>query len=823
MGAEQTIKELGISFRNRCNRSRAISAGCKRAICCSSPEPGLAMRLSKENSEARCRSTRDTPRRAKLGPGVWQDNTSIAQWIGPNVNPLSNSPAGDYSYVVTFNMPAGADLNTAIIAGQWASDNAAEIFLNGMSTGFTTGSADFASFKPFVITGPANFGPNLNTLEFRVDNDGSFTGLVVEMNGSVTCCPQPNKGTLIIRKNTVGGDNTFGYTTTGAGLSAFNITTSGGTQSQAFSNISPGPKTVTESSLPSGWSFNSLTCSDPDGGTTVSGQTATIDLDPGETVICTYTNTRCSITLNPAAALRISEFRFNGPNGSTDEFFEIFNDSPTDHQVGATALSQQGGYGLFASAGNGVTSNAVTLVCRIPNGTIIPARGYVLCTGGGYSLASLGAVGSSTGSSTTPTINGAEATAAGNFPIINGTAANPGIYTSADVPNDAGLLLANVGENIVGASSNSGTCTFGFGATGSSPQDFIVFDRVGFAPYGAGAPLQPCHLSNQAGCGVGGSARPSLADSYCESTAAQCLRPVGDASTTVHGGFVFYGESGQYSLLRRQTTDQSATIGTVPQDTANNADDFLMVSPLPAKNIAFTITSFAAGSIIGVESVLGAAGPQNNAAPPDLSEIHLQSSLFDSTIPPGDPPNAERSYLIDTTTTTMENNPLGTYILRFGFRNTSTTTDINRLRFRVDNLSVPCGRPSLPAGTEVVGSGNARNLRQMSPNCQGSDAATAVLKMLNLATALVSPQNGPAETVRGSVIEDIDGTQLAPKGGGINTSLVRTGTTPGSMTGEFTTVVPAGGPGAKFFIAFRMGVVKGGDFRFIFQPEGSSK
>jgi len=53
---------------------------------------------------------------------------------------------------------------------------------------------------------------------------------------------------------------------------------------------------------------------------------------------------------------------------------------------------------------------------------------------------------------------------------------------------------------------------------------------------------------------------------------------------------------------------------------------------------------------------------------------------------------------------------------------------------------------------------------------------------------------------------------------GINNNLVRTGTTQGSFTGEYSTVVPAGGP--YFFMAFRLGVVRGGTFKFIIQPEG---
>jgi hypothetical protein len=93
-------------------------------------------------------------------------------------------------------------------------------------------------------------------------------------------------------------------------------------------------------------------------------------------------------------------------------------------------------------------------------------------------------------------------------------------------------------------------------------------------------------------------------------------------------------------------------------------------------------------------------------------------------------------------------------------------------------------------------------------------------------TEVVARESTPSdlpETVRGSVIEDTDrltgGVELAPNGGGINNSLVRTGTAQGSFTGEYTTVVPSG-PGPYFYIGFRFGVVKGGSFKFIIQPEG---
>jgi hypothetical protein len=88
----------------------------------------------------------------------------------------------------------------------------------------------------------------------------------------------------------VGG--TFSFTGT---LGNFQLTTpsGGGTVSQTFANVSPETKTVTEQFVLD-WVLINLVCSDPDGGTTVNvgTRTATIDLDGGETITCTFTNTQ---------------------------------------------------------------------------------------------------------------------------------------------------------------------------------------------------------------------------------------------------------------------------------------------------------------------------------------------------------------------------------------------------------------------------------------------------------------------------------------------------------------------------------------------------
>ncbi len=86
-----------------------------------------------------------------------------------------------------------------------------------------------------------------------------------------------------------------------------------------FSNVAVGSHTVTENSV-SGWTLTNLFCSDPDNGssTDTGTKTATIDVDAGETVTCTFTNTKLgSITIvkdsNPDSGVN---FNFSGDLGS---------------------------------------------------------------------------------------------------------------------------------------------------------------------------------------------------------------------------------------------------------------------------------------------------------------------------------------------------------------------------------------------------------------------------------------------------------------------------------------------------------------------------
>ena len=106
---------------------------------------------------------------------------------------------------------------------------------------------------------------------------------------------------VLLNKLAVGGDESFDFQlldAAGSTVDSTTLTTSDGTASQGFPGLSPGEYTFVETSLPGGWALTALSCTiiDPDGvETTVFGdvQTAsvTFELDFGDSLSCTFTNT----------------------------------------------------------------------------------------------------------------------------------------------------------------------------------------------------------------------------------------------------------------------------------------------------------------------------------------------------------------------------------------------------------------------------------------------------------------------------------------------------------------------------------------------------
>ena len=130
------------------------------------------------------------------------------------------------------------------------------------------------------------------------------------VTGSINTC-----GSITIHKDAQPNDEqNFSYSTTGTGLSAFELDDDGdntagddATNTKSFTNLTPGSFSVTEGSLPTGWSLANLSCTVSGPGTSASTnlgtKTVSITLGLVGNVDCTYVNTFVKAT--PPVATQI--------------------------------------------------------------------------------------------------------------------------------------------------------------------------------------------------------------------------------------------------------------------------------------------------------------------------------------------------------------------------------------------------------------------------------------------------------------------------------------------------------------------------------------
>lgn len=381
-----------------------------------------------------------------------------------------------------------------------------------------------------------------------------------------------------------------------------------------------------------------------------------------------------------------------------------------------------------------------------------------------------------------------------------------------------------------------------------------------------------------------------------------------------------YGQSGQYKIERRRsgqtfagpsgelhkdsynsmalnvsppqnTNGACAQTGIAAPTICGNNDDFILDAPNPSTNNVGVTES----GTSRVSSVLGSAWPHAcddlvgpctsltpNGAPPIVGTGLVAEAPFDicasavipCTVNQLGPRNAERRYAQDPNILGTNNDPFGTFILRYRYTPSAAVTGI---RWRIDDLSTLCGgqtatttviaTPPNPPGTPqlstAVGTQEARNLRgpdfstvpaqTPTPSCQGegSDVGnvfTAIMKGVNHYGEIVVDSSGVARVVAGSVLEDVYLAPAAtpvtgalqPFGGGSNsTFVVNTQSTavetlnvanPGPApialigdgvsggTGRFGRTIAAG---TAFRIAFKFGVVRSGRFKILLGREAN--
>lgn len=183
--------------------------------------------------------------------------------------------------------------------------------------------------------------------------------------------------TITIDKVTdpAGSAQSFGFTTTGAGTSAFSLTDTA--TPQVFSGLVPGNYTVAETGV-AGWNLTNLVCNDANGSVSIATRTASIHLDAKENVLCTYTNTlqRGSITV----------VKHTDPAGSTQSFpftasYNAAGFSLTDGQSNPSGPLLPGTYAVGETLPSGWTQTSATCSDGSPITAIVVSPGEnITCT-----------------------------------------------------------------------------------------------------------------------------------------------------------------------------------------------------------------------------------------------------------------------------------------------------------------------------------------------------------------------------------------------------------------------------------------------------------
>ena len=213
------------------------------------------------------------------------------------------------------------------------------------------------------------------TLDSITCDDANSTGntatgqatINVEKDEVVTCVFENSRdtGTITIVKDATPADDTpfdFSETIPGAGTTFTLMDPSDA--SETFSNVPTGSYTVTET-VEAGWTLDSIVCVDPDDGSSTAGAAATIDLDDGETVTCTFNNSRDTGTIiieKAAAPADDTPFTFTEDIESTG--FTLMD--PSDNSVTFSGVPT-GSYAVIEDATAGWSLDGIT--CDDANST----------------------------------------------------------------------------------------------------------------------------------------------------------------------------------------------------------------------------------------------------------------------------------------------------------------------------------------------------------------------------------------------------------------------------------------------------------------------
>ncbi|WP_337731938.1 MULTISPECIES: right-handed parallel beta-helix repeat-containing protein [unclassified Pseudoxanthomonas] len=227
-------------------------------------------------------------------------SVSDAVFTDPAVAGLSVTDVTCGSATLSSECPAAANTTVALMQG-------AGLVVPLLTPG---GSVTFT----LTATATATSGSLTNTASIAVP-----TGVSESAPADNTATDTDvQSGSIVIIKDALPNDaQDFVFTTTGTGLSDFSLDDDADAtlpNIHTFTDLATGSYTVTETTV-AGWTLTNLVCVDPDSGSTVNVGTgaATLDLDAGETITCTYTNSK-------QATVRLQKSLPGGRFNAADQF-----------------------------------------------------------------------------------------------------------------------------------------------------------------------------------------------------------------------------------------------------------------------------------------------------------------------------------------------------------------------------------------------------------------------------------------------------------------------------------------------------------------------
>jgi outer membrane autotransporter protein len=182
---------------------------------------------------------------------------------------------------------------------------------------------------------PGNYS---GTVTFTNTSNGTGTTTRTVALAVQQQAPVPANGQIVLRVLTGDGDGTFSFTSATAALQV-TLATNGGSGQTSIAGLLAGAYAATLN-LPGGFVLQSASCSDADSTVDVTTRTASINLQAGETVVCTFETSnarkKTSEAINRFLAARADLLMSNEPGG----------DRQIDRLVGSNGTGPGGNTGF---------------------------------------------------------------------------------------------------------------------------------------------------------------------------------------------------------------------------------------------------------------------------------------------------------------------------------------------------------------------------------------------------------------------------------------------------------------------------------------------